>query len=946
MIHLRIRSEYSFRIAFGKMEDVVAATPGAAMALTDTGCWGHTQFVKTCKAAGKKPILGVEVLVVLNARYDATTTTEKRQKDPGTRMALLARNDDGLRELYQLMTRAYSKECFYYVPRLDYTDINAISTNVYILSGTAADLTRLRNRTNVYLELSPGATGWNNMALQQRGWQLVVTGDNLYPRRSDRAAYDVLASSAPGTSAQRRTGLMHIPTEQELRVALGPAVPEDAYLNSERIALECDAHLPRATMVKFTSDRTLEQLCWDGAPARGLDLTHEPYASRLRRELDLIAQKDFTDYFFVIGDMVRYAKQHMLVGPARGSSAGSLVCFLLGITDVDPLVHDLMFERFIDITRADLPDIDIDFPDDKREMVMTYLVAKYGQERVGRLGTINTYKAKSAIDDVAKLLSVPTWELNDLKGAIIDRSTGDARAQFCVADAFETLDVGKALLAKYPGMQVAGQLEGHARHAGTHAAGYVITDEPLSSYGPIENNGNIQVDKYDAETLNLLKIDVLGLRTLSVIDDCLHQIGKDRQWLITYPLDDLDAFDVINAEKFSGIFQFEGYALQSLTRQMRVRDFNDIVAITSLARPGPLHSGAAGDFIERRLGSVDAVPLHPLAEPLTRESYGVVIYQEQVMAIGRTIGQLSWEDVSSLRKAMSKSLGEEFFNKYWEKFKAGALTHKIPEGDARRIWDKVCTFGSWAFNKSHAVSYGLVSYWCAVLKAHYPLEFAAACLRNAKDDEQPIKLLRELAEEGIAYKPYDAERSELTWSVKEGVLIGGLTNIIGVGPQKAKDILSRRAAGLPFPPGLQKLLAEGKTPFDDIFEGKRRYGDMYANPRKYQITSGPLVLIKDIQEDGEYVFLGKLVEKNLRDLNEYGNLVKRNMRREERCPLFLNLKLEDDSGMILATISRWDYEKMGKPIVESGKLGEWYIWRGKIRDNWRKVYVTALRKLD
>lgn len=945
MIHLRLHSEYSFRRVFGKMADVVAATPGEAMALTDDGCWGHVAFVKECKKAGKKALLGVEVLVIQNAR-PMLSGSEKRSRDPGTRMVLLAKNMEGLRELYAVMTVANSPECFYYVPRLDYTDINALSDNLIILSGTAPDLTRLRNRVNVYLELNPGAPGWVREALRQRGWSYVVTGDNLYPRRSDHSAYEVLAEASPGGNAQRRMGMSHIMSEAELRRELGPEIPEEAYLNTERIAAMCEVKLPKASMVKFPATQTLEEMCREAAPGRHINLSDPVYAARLRRELDLILQKDFADYFYVISDMVRYAKQHMLVGPARGSSAGSLVCYLLGITDVDPIVHDLLFERFIDITRADLPDIDIDFPDTKREMVMAYLVQRYGAERVGRLGTVNTYKAKSAIDDVAKLLKIPAWELNDFKGAIIERSGGDARAQFSVADSFETLDVGKAIVAKYPGLRVAGQLEGHARHAGTHAAGYVITQQPLAYFAPIDDKGNIQVDKYDAEELNILKIDVLGLRTLSVLEDCLHQIGKDRQWLITYPLDDVEAFDVLNQERYSGIFQFEGYALQSLTRQMKIKEFNDIVAITSLARPGPLHSGAATEFIERRLERAAPTPLHPLAEPLTADSQGVVIYQEQVMALGRTIGNLSWEDVSSLRKAMSKSLGDEFFNQYWERFREGAKTHGIVEGEARGIWEKMCTFGSWAFNKSHAVSYGLLSYWCAVLKAHWPLEFAAATLRNAKDDEQPIKLLRELAEEGIPYKPYDPEMSRETWSVANGMLIGGLTNIIGVGVKKAQEMIQRRDKGLPMPPGMRKLLEEGKTPFDDIFEGKRRFADLYANPKAHNIHSGPILFIKDIVDgQGTVLFLGKLVEKNLRDLNEYGSVAKRGGKMETSKTQFLNLRLEDDTGPILATITRWKFDKLGKAIIEHGRIGDWYVWRGVVRDHWRKVYIDNYRKL-
>jgi hypothetical protein len=303
--------------------------------------------------------------------------------------------------------------------------------------------------------------------------------------------------------------------------------------------------------------------------------------------------------------------------------------------------------------------------------------------------------------------------------------------------------------------------------------------------------------------------------------------------------------------------------------------------------------------------------------------------------------------VSELRKAMSKSLGEEFFNKYWEKFKVGAAAQGIPEREARGIWDKICTFGSWAFNKSHAVSYGLLSYWCAVLKAHYPLEYAAACLRNAKDEDQSIKILRELVKEGFEFKPVDPVHSTLDWGVVGGRLVGGLTNIKGLGPAKAREILARRADGRPLTPGLARLLATARTPFDDIFEGERRFGDIYAHPERYNIVSGKVHRVVEINDPGEYVFIARLQEKNLRDLNEYGNVVKRGGRKvNPRWAMFLNMVLEDDTGSIIAKINPRNFPKWGKRLVEQHKLGEWFLWKGRItQDGWRLLMVDKYRPL-
>ena len=940
MIHLKLRTEYSFRRAYGKLPEVLKAAESPVVAITDFGgTWGHVQWSKECKKAGVRALFGVELAVV--------QSLEKEHKWREGAAVVIARTDEGLQQLYRLVSKA--NEQFYYVPRVVYDQVLDCDECVILPGpGTRMELWAWDSPW-LYAQLSPESAEWNRQVLQ-RGIRAVAVCDNYYPLPDDRGAYEVLVAEGKKT----RTTPMHILDEWALRLAV-PGIKEDHFLNGQIIADACTAHLPKAEGVRPARPASLYDMCLAGARLRDLEvevqdgqviLRDTVYQQRLERELAMIGEKGFEDYFYVISDIVRFAKRHMLVGPARGSSAGSLACYLLGITDVDPIKHDLMFERFIDVTRADLPDVDIDFQDDRRDMVVEHLRRTYGAERVGRIGTVTKYKAKSTLTDVGKALNIPEWDLRDVKDAVIERSTGDARAQFCIQDALDSLDVGKRLCEKYPHVRVAAKLEGHARQSGQHAAGLIVCQEPITRYCAVDRSGAAQVDKKDAEVLNLLKIDALGLRTLSVIQDTLDQIGKDRGWLVNYPLDDTDAFELFNVERYSGIFQYEGYALQSLTRQMKIRNFDDIVIITALARPGPLHCGAATEFIARRIGEQPATPLHPVAADLTRDTYGVVIYQEQVMAMGRRLGDLSWEDVSELRKAMSKSLGEEFFNKYWEKFEVGARKQGIPTIEARRVWDKMCTFGSWAFNKSHAVSYGLLSYWCAVLKAHWPLEYAAACLRNAKDDEQAVKILRDLVEEGFEYRPVDAKLSGLTWSVVNGQLLGGLTNIKGVGRKTAEDIIRRREAGKAFTPGQAKHLVAPVTPFDDIFEGRRRWGDIYLNPKKYNVVSGGVTHIKDIGDPGEYVFLGKLKEKNLRDLNEYGNVVKRGGKLVKSHNLFLNMVVEDDTGSIIVRINRYDYAKWGKPIVEVGREGDWYLWKGVIReDGWRLVQISKHRRL-
>lgn len=910
------------------MIEAVGDSP--ALAVTDRhGTWSHVAFSKAMSKAGKAPIFGVELAIVEKI---------ERERHPANYMAFLARNNAGLQELYELVTEATADGNFYYFPRLDYHRVKSVSQNLIVLSGTNPIWELLNQKQkNLYIELSPSSRRTAVDFARASKRPLVATSDNYYPTFEHKAVYEIIA----GRNRDSRTTPMHILDQWEW-MNYWPE-QESAWKLTAGLAAECTATIPKAQNVKYNSPKTLEQMCIEAAPARRIDLASPIYKARLRRELDMIAEKDFADYFFVIADMLQYAKKHMMVGPARGSSCGSLVCYLLSITEIDPIPFDLLFERFIDINRKDLPDIDIDFADDRRDMVFDYVRNKYGDNCVARLGTIMRYKAKSAIDAVAVSLRIDKAKTENLKGSIIERSGGDARAAFCILDTFNELEVGKEMLREFPHLRIAADIENHAKTTGQHAAGIVITQEPISRFCSMNlQSGAVMVDKFDAESVNLLKIDALGLRTLSVIQDCLDQIGKSREWLMEYPLGDEDAFDVVNNSRFAGIFQFEGYALQSLCQQMRVENFEDIASLGALARPGPLNSGGANEFIKRRTGQHPVEYLHPLCKEMTEVTYGIVIYQEQVMTIARVVGQLSWEDVSSLRKAMSKSMGVEFFDKFWVRFLDGAIKQGISEPEARKVWEQINTMGSWSFNRSHAVAYGMVTYWCMVLKAHWPLEWAVACLRNASSDDQCIKLLRELDSEGFKYRDFDPELSKINWSVHKGELIGGLLNVKGIGAKKAKDVMERRADGRGDTPAMKKMLTNAQTPFsyDKVFECRVRFGPVLACPTAFNIHSKIWRLIDITSEmEGDFVFFGKMVKKDLRDLNEPLFIQKRGGEYETGQTLFLNMTVEDDTSSILTSINRRDYLDIGKPIVEIYKIGDWFLWKGRMRKGFRKVYI-------
>jgi DNA polymerase III alpha subunit len=366
-----------------------------------------------------------------------------------------------------------------------------------------------------------------------------------------------------------------------------------------------------------------------------------------------------------------------------------------------------------------------------------------------------------------------------------------------------------------------------------------------------------------------------------------------------------------------------------------------------LARPGALNSGGTARYIKYSNGAESPSYYSDTHKDITGDTYGIVVYQEQMMEIARRIGRLSWADTSDLRRAASKSMGDEFFGKYKDKFITGALENGYSEKDSQQLWVDISASGSWSFNKSHAVSYGLVSYWTAWAKANYPLEFAVASLNNTSDSNNAIKLLRDLVNnEGMEYVPVDPDLSDIFWSTKQGKLIGGLTNIKGIGESKAKKIMYARQGKTVLTPALYKALMNPKTEFDIIFPAKHYWGFLYDNPSSVGLAEAPLTIV-NIDGAGEYLFLGKLIDRNLRDLNEQVFLEKRKGEKVEKDNLYLNFKVEDDTDSISCNIGRYQYEKLGKDITEKGRIDkDWYLVKGSIKSDWRRIAVTEIINLN
>lgn len=923
----------------------------AAVISDSCSTFSFVKWAKLSKKAGIKPVFGTEIAVVEDL------SAAKPTLDYWTFLAL-----DALRPLHELIaqaTRGPLKE-----PALTYAQALG-APGLIKISGHAARLERMKPQDDVYVALSPATPKGFFNAAKKAGFSFVARSDNYYPTPEQQELYRVALGFRSGT----QTYPQHILTDEEwLEATRFIASPEDqllALVNRNEVLGRCHAELKKAELLIPEKLKTLREMCIEGAEKLNCDLSDPVYAERMDRELLLIDEKNFGDYFYILADIIGWAKQRMIVGPARGSSCGSLVCYLLGITTIDPIPYGLIFERFIDINRTDLPDIDVDFSDVRRDMVFEYAEQKFGRDHVARLGTMGLFMPKSALNQVGVSLQIPKWMIERTLEGVTQRSSGDSRAMLALEDAMKDTDAGRNLLREFPEAVLAARMEGHPNIASQHAAGIIITQDPIIEYiGVDSRTGATMCVKKDAEDLNLLKIDALGLTQLSVFERTLQLIGKPdvSGFLETIPLDDPAAFKVLNDGRFSGIFQFTGQALKSLTKQVTIETLDDMVSITALARPGPMATGGANAWVRRRIGQEAVTTAHPMLTELTKDTYGVVVFQETVMNVVRVLGNFSWEDTSAIRKAMSGRLGDEFFERYWLMFKKGAAENNINERDAKKIWDQICTMGSWAFNKSHAVAYGVVSYWTCWLKAHYPIEFAAATLGAETKPMKQIAMLRELADEGIDYIPVDPLNSTDRWAFKEEgnrkILIGPVSNIKGIGPSMTMEIMDARKKGRPLRAALQKRLDNGKTPIDTLWPirdaVKRIHPDIAVSAN---IVNRPISL-RDVQcgINGEVLVIVVMKKIAPRDENDAQNVTKRVQRAADKGQVTdgrlsgktaaLNMFIEDDTDEIFCKIDRFSFDAIGKAVIERGKPGKaLYAIKGTVPSDFRMISVKQIRYL-
>jgi Zierdtviridae DNA polymerase len=705
---------------------------------------------------------------------------------------------------------------------------------------------------------------------------------------------------------------------------------------------------------------------WQGPINRG----QKPYTDQLNREMELIVSKDFVSYFLMVSDLVRWAKDHgIVVGPGRGSSAASLVCYLLRITEPDPLDFPLTdFSRFIDPTREDLPDIDVDFEDERRHEVRTYAVRKYGADHVGNIGTFTKYKGKNALKDVQTVhrATFPRHAVETLKGMIVERSGGDSRADAALMDTIEMFETARKIYEQYPKeIGIAVDLEGNYRQMGLHSAGLVVASHPISDIVAMytrEVKGReltaVSVDKYDAEYLGLMKMDILGLTTMGMIAIALRHAGMTLEELYRIPLDDKETLDAFHRNDVIGIFQFEGRATRLVGRDLKPDDFLELVDVNALSRPGPLFSGTTAEYIDVKHGRREPTQIHPVIDRIAEGTKGQIIYQEQILHALSEFGGLPVKKVHDIRRIISKKLGEAAFNSSFQAFAAGAKElHGADERLAMEVWSRVVTSASYAFVYSHSLSYTLIGYWCMWLKVHKPQAFYAAQLQKIAKEKWP-KLIRDAMEHDVPVRGVKVGESDRTWTpLSDGrTVAAGYEQLEGVGPATADKILEYQSSqGFPDNAGANALLSikgigpktvekfrnqiEGSDPFG-LFRTQIALDAVRASINDHSIPLRPPThnsdQILDVKGDELVVWVGMVKLKEYKDVFEDErartgddlDAIKARIKRPD-LPTSCVLHAYDDAGEdVYVRFTRYDY-----PQFKSGLEG--------LREDQDVVWVLA-----
>lgn len=837
-VHLHLHSHYSLLDGLTKIPDLVKRVVeqgGEAVALTDHGVmYGAIEFYKECRAAGIKPIIGNEVYMTAGKMSDREIRRGGRDY---FHLTLLAKNLDGYRNLMKLTTEAHLRG-FYYKPRVDYQTLEKYADGLVAMSGClkgeipqaiiADDLEKAKTLAlwhkrvfgdDYYLELQshPNLSDQQkvNDALialsQELNIPLVATADSHYLNVDDAEAHDVLlcvqtaARLADINRMSMKDEQYHVKEPQEIIEAF-KHIPE-AIENTVKIAEKCNLEIPMGEYIfpnfeppgkKSIDDYFTEQFK-AGLKSRFGENPSQVVQERADYEVSVIAQMGYKSFFLVVADFVNWAKnQGIVVGPGRGSCASSIVAYSLGITEVDPLEHNLLFERFLNPERVTMPDFDIDFADDRRGEVVEYVRGKYGHDKVAQIITFGTMASRAAVRDVGRVLGMPYNEVDRIAKLIPPPQQGKFTP---LKQHIEGVGELKAIYEGGEGakrlLDLSMKLEGTIRHASVHAAGVVIGDKDLTNYAPVQYSPSddkilvTQYSMYPLESIGLLKMDFLGLKNLTIIKNTLRIIRKIHEKEIDIsrlPFDDKETFALLAATNTTGVFQLEGEGMRRYLKELKPSVFGDIAAMVALYRPGPIE--LIPDFIARKHGQKKIEYLHPKLEPILKDTYGIAVYQEQVLQIARDLCGFTLGEADVLRRAIGKK-NVKLLNEQKEKFIAGGIANGVRADIAEQLFHFVEPFALYGFNRAHAVSYAVIAYWTAYLKAHFPNAFMAALMTSDQQDlERIAKDIAECEHMKIRVLPPSVNKSFTGFAVvkETGDIVFGLNAIKNVG-QKVSDMI-------------------------------------------------------------------------------------------------------------------------------------------------------------
>lgn len=1023
----------------------------------------HSKFEKACEDTGVTPGFGCEI-------YMPCPWDPRGQRK--MHLTVLAKNAQGYANLLHLVSSSWSDEYRYYEPTVPMELLLRYKKGLIILSGCTGSLLtcslvggkglddrdasfkrglrvaqefRRHFGSDYYIEVQ----GFPELKKTCRanpllarvarciGARLVGSMDCHYTALEEAEVQKILHSLRPG---EKRT-LDEMERDWGYDVGLSPPVNDLAILrklirtgltkaqaieaiqSTADIAEECKVKLPKLSMVKFPLPEGWEGTVEDywrmklreGWKFRGLDKVppekRRIYKERLRREVEMIERKGFHEYLLIVADVITHFKdQGVPVGPGRGSAAGSLAVYILRITEVDPLVFPmLIFERFIEETREDLPDIDVDFPSEVRDSgaLRAFLETKYPS--VANIGTFNYFKGKNSLDDVARVYRVPRFEVEVIKDFLIERSSGDLRASATVQDTIDQFPQAAAVIQRYPDLRKSELLEGNVKNVGVHAAGYAVANGDIQDVAAVYRRKVKEVmmdvlalDKKDAERQGILKMDFLGLSTLSALWDMMKWTGMSLPDLYSIPLDDKAVYDGFRANDVSNVFQFDGRAMRNVCQMMKPDMFTELMDCNALSRPGPLHNGAPTYYAAIKFGRQKPEKFHPAVDAITEFTKYQIVYQEQVLKIVREVGDFPWTAVAYIRQIISRKIGEQEFNRQWDRFWEGCQTlHErtdyppITEDDAKKCWGWMITSGAYAFNAAHCAAYSLLAVWTMFFKQHHPSEFYAASLKHYSEGRQR-DTLRDAAHpkpgvlrRAVQVLPPSCKHSGATWNPANLKVFGpnghrgdaklriraGFSQVDKIGIKVASKIVDhgpynewkelQRVPGVG-PKTVQRIvdLIKKDDPFEmyrlenALEEIKREIGEgKLLDPYKHDgVTPLPLPThnsteLMDVSRDVkvQIVWMGTMVRRNIRDFFEInqartGYALDPEKVKDPHLREHAVLTCEDESDLMLMKIDRWKFPHFREQIFNF-KLGEDILLVEGVKPKYRSAYGLNVKRL-